>query len=109
MMDRLRRLLSAEPAPQREGPDPAVPHTLVLYQFAACPYCQRVLRRLPDLGLEVQLRDTARDRAAAADLRAATGGSQVPCLFIDGVPMLESADILDFLEAHAAARRAAAR
>lgn len=105
MFDRLRRMMS--PEPDRSAPDPAAPHQLVLYQFAGCPYCQRVLRRLPELGLQVELRDTLHDREAAAALRAATGRSQVPCLFIDGAPMFESADIIDFLEAHAAARRTA--
>ena len=104
MFDQVRRWMSSPArAEAPRGPDPAAPHSLVLYQFASCPYCRRVLQRLPALGLEVTLRDTMRDRAAADELRQATGRGQVPCLFIDGEPMFESADIIDFLEAHAAA------
>ena len=104
MFDHLRRWMSGDaPAEAPRGPDPAAPHTLVLYQYASCPYCRRVLQRLPALGLDVTLRDTLRDRAAADELRRVTGRGQVPCLFIDGEPMFESADIIDFLEAHAAA------
>lgn len=85
-------------------PAPDRPRALALYQYATCPYCHRVLRRLPDLGLvdAVKLRDVRADPTAMAELRAATGGSQVPCLFVDGEPLLESADILRWLEAYAA-------
>ena len=33
-------------------------------------------------------------------LLAVGGIDQVPCLFIDGIPMYESLDIIDWLEKH---------
>lgn len=84
-------------------PPPDQPRRFVLYHFDACPYCVKVRRAAARLGLELPLADTRRDPAAARALRAATGGTQVPCLFIDDVPLLESDDIVDYLEAYARA------
>lgn len=83
-------------------PDPDSPRELVLYQYRSCPYCARVLRAVDalDLGEQVQLRDTMREREARQELLQATGTSQVPCLFVDGVPFHESADIVDWLQAY---------
>lgn len=78
----------------------------MLYKYDACPFCQRVQRELPALGLPVELQDTRQDREAAQRLRALTGGTQVPCLVIDGEPLLESLDILAWLRAHAEQRPA---
>lgn len=85
------------PAPDRD-------RALALFEYPSCPYCQRVMRRLGPLGLTdaVKLRDVHADQGAMAELVAATGRTQVPCLVIDGVPLLESADIVDWLEAYAA-------
>lgn len=88
-------------------PSPGLPRALVLYKYDACPYCFRVMRGLARLGLSVPMRDTRQDPSARAELVAATGGTQVPCLFIDGQPLLESADILAWLEAYATAGGAA--
>lgn len=85
-------------------PSPDQPRTLLLYKYDACPYCQRVLRRLPGLDVKLTLRDTMMDASARDELVDATGRTQVPCLFVDGVPLLESLDILAWLEAYAKAR-----
>jgi glutaredoxin len=85
-------------------PDPVPPRALRLYHFDACPYCVKVRRAAARLGVDLPLADTRQDPAALRALREATGGTQVPCLFIDGVPLLESDDIVDWLEAYAKAR-----
>lgn len=95
----------AAPLPAPSAP-PGVPtpdqdRRLVLYKFDSCPYCRRVFRSIEQLGLEVPMRDTRKEREAVTELRALTGGGQVPCLVIDGVPLLESSDIVDWLEAYA--------
>lgn len=84
-------------------PSPDQPRDLVLYKYDSCPYCQRVQSRIDALGLgdRVKLRDTLMEPAARAELLQATGRTQVPCLFIDGEPLFESADINAWLEAHA--------
>jgi len=73
---------------------------LELYKFDACPYCQTVFRVIERLGVPVRYRDILRDDAAARTLREVGGQDQVPCLFVDGKPRYESADIAAFLEQH---------
>ncbi|MCP4808130.1 MAG: hypothetical protein GY913_31260 [Proteobacteria bacterium] len=51
------------------------------------------MRHAEELGLELEMRDTRSEDGARDELREKTGGTQVPCLFIDGVALLESADI----------------
>lgn len=90
--------------PEPHGPPaPGEAHELVLYKFDACPYCRRVQRTIDELGLDVQMRDTRRDRAARQEHVQRTGRTQVPCLYIDGEPLFESSDINAWLRAHAAA------
>ena len=116
--DRLRRLLKPEPqrptvpeALQRTSPaaeavsaQPAErpSHELILYKFDSCPFCRRVARVIDDLDLEdiIELRDTRREPQWRSDLIKRTGRAQVPCLFIDGVAMFESADISDWLRSN---------
>ncbi|OHV10583.1 glutaredoxin family protein [Kushneria phosphatilytica] len=75
---------------------------LVLYQFPACPFCQRVLRQIEQLDLDIELRDTRRDPEARQELQQGGGRTMVPCLRItkdDGSVewMYESEDINRFL------------
>lgn len=71
---------------------------LELYKKDNCPYCQLVYRALSRLDLRVRMRDIRHDAAAVDDLLRRGGKRQVPCLFIDGKPLYESADIIDFLD-----------
>jgi glutaredoxin 3 len=82
-------------------PAPDRTRELALYKYDACPFCQRVMRRIDQLGLEVEERDTMLTPKHRQDLREATGRTQVPCLFVDGEPLFESADINAWLEAYA--------
>jgi len=67
---------------------------LELFKFDSCPFCVRVLRTVQELGIEgIRLRDTRREPDANSELRQRGGKVQVPCLFIDGEPLYESADI----------------
>ncbi len=83
-------------------PSPEQPRRLALYKYDSCPFCVRVLRRLGQLDLQVELRDTRRDPQHRRYLQEQTGRTQVPCLFIDEQPLFESADIIAWLEAYAA-------
>lgn len=76
-------------------------HTLALYKYNSCPYCMRVLRVIEDLGVEVEMRDIMADRSHRDSLREQTGRTSVPCLYIDGEPLFESADIVAWLRAYA--------
>jgi len=110
-----KRLLGGRSAARRPSPPPPRPHRppntdtppatgapdLLLYKFDSCPFCRRVARVIDDLDLDIATRDTRKEDGARAELRQRTGRTQVPCLFIDGEPLFESADIADWLRANA--------
>lgn len=83
-----------------DAPSPDEHHTLALYKYDACPFCQRVLRAVSRLEIDVEMRDTMREPRHRSDLRNKTGRTTVPCLYIDGEPMFESRDIVAWLEAY---------
>ena len=102
-------LLGGGTGGDERAPSPDVERELVLYKYNSCPYCQRVLRALRGMEdvVQVEFRDTMRDPGARSALIQATGRTTVPCLFIDGEPLFESADIVRWLNRYAEARRAA--
>lgn len=71
---------------------------LELFKFDSCPYCVRVMARIKALGVQVRYRDTMKEPGAEDELVRRGGDDQVPCLFIDGQPMYESADIVAWLD-----------
>ena len=74
---------------------------LELYMFDTCPFCRRVLNYLDESGrTDVELHNIHKNEADRQRLIDVGGVEQVPCLFIDGVPMYESLDIIDWLKAH---------
>lgn len=74
---------------------------LELYKMDHCPYCQKVLRHLQSSGrTDVVLRDILESEENEQRLIRDGGKRQVPCLFIDGVPLYESGDIVTWLEQH---------
>ncbi len=72
--------------------------TLVLYQFDQCPFCVRVTSYLRRRGIVVPIQNTMTDRGARQELIEIGGSSQVPCLIIDGDPLYESEDIIDWFD-----------
>ena len=73
---------------------------LELFVMAGCPYCIRVLDYMRAAGIEMPVHDIYADPQAFARLMEVGGKKQTPCLFIDGVAMYESADIIDYLRKH---------
>ena len=74
---------------------------LELYMFDTCPYCRRVLNYLAESGrTDVELHNIHKNVEDRRRLIEVGGMEQVPCLFIDGDPMYESLDIIDWLKAH---------
>lgn len=77
---------------------------LTLYQRPTCPFCMRVFIALARLDLPVERRNITTDTQARNELIEGGGRQQVPCLRIQdegGTRWLyESADIIDYLEAH---------
>lgn len=74
----------------------------VLYYKPTCPYCRKVLAYMQDQDIEMEMRNTM-EPGVIDDLMALTGKTQVPCLVIDGTPMLESDDIIMYLHGLVAA------
>jgi len=72
---------------------------LILYHYDGCYVCGKVHRTINSLGIQdnIQLKNTMQTAAYRSELRALTGRTQVPCLVIDGKPMLESNDIIAYL------------
>lgn len=75
---------------------------LELYHRWKCPYSAKVRAEIGKLEVEeqIQFHEIGEDEKAAETLRQLTGKTQVPCLVIDGKPMLESDDIVQWLEDH---------
>jgi len=71
---------------------------LVLYHFMGCPYCQRVRDYLSKEGITVPMKDTHENPAFRDELIKIGGKSQVPCLVIDGKPLYESLDIIEWFK-----------
>lgn len=71
---------------------------LELYYFDSCPYCQRVLKVIRDLKIKVVYKDISYNIEDMQKLLQITGRRTVPCLFIDGDPMHESLDIMNWLQ-----------
>ncbi len=72
---------------------------LELYHMEQCPYCRKVRNFIEKNNLKSKIKyfDIIEDGAAAERLMEMTNDEQVPCLVIDGKPMLESDDIIQWL------------
>ena len=73
---------------------------LELYHFESCPYCVKVRNYIDRAGIRSKITyyDTRKDSQAEDRLMKMNGDDQVPCLVIDGKPMLESDDIIEWLK-----------
>jgi glutathione S-transferase len=74
---------------------------IILYRLQACPYCERVVRVLDDLGLDYHSRFVEPMHAERNVVKRLTGKRTVPAIVDDqtGVTMSESANIVDYLRA----------
>lgn len=70
---------------------------LQLYIRYYCPYCVKVLRFMERAGIEVPLHDITASEQDRLFLVREGGKQQVPCLFVDGVAMYESDDIIEWM------------
>lgn len=76
---------------------------LLLYQFAACPFCVKVRRAVKRQSLKIQTRDAKGCEISRAELLEGGGKIKVPCLKIEDDAgniqwMYESADIINYLQ-----------
>lgn len=75
---------------------------LQLYHRWRCPYSARVRDAITAQGIEsrIEMIELGEVEGAEGRLEELTGRTQVPCLVVDGKPMLESADIVRWLGAN---------
>lgn len=76
-------------------------HELELFMKPTCPYCVKVMNFMSENNITIPLRDIVADESAAETLVSVGGKRQVPCLFIDGKPLYESGDIIEWLRDNA--------
>ncbi|NGX51120.1 MAG: hypothetical protein K1060chlam2_00977 [Chlamydiae bacterium] len=70
---------------------------LLLYYTPTSPPSQEVLNFLKEIDKEIPLKNVEDDPKANDELLHLGGKAQVPCLFIDGMPLYEAEVIIDWL------------
>ena len=74
---------------------------LKLYMFDTCPFCRRVINEIEAQGrTDIEFKNIRKSEADREALMETGGKSQVPCLVIDGKPLYESMDIIEWLKAN---------
>jgi len=73
-------------------------YQVVLYIRPKCPYCIKVMRALQSINKTIPIKDIGQDHAAREELIQVGGKKQVPCLFINGKPLYESDQIINWLK-----------
>lgn len=75
---------------------------LELYYREDCPYSKKVRGFIAEKGLKskIKFHDVDEDAASLRDLEVMNHDEQVPCLVIDGEPMLETDEIIEWLDEH---------
>lgn len=74
--------------------------SLMLYYSPRCPYSQKVLSYLNEIGKSVPMKDVSKSAAAKEELIRLGGKPQVPCLLIDDKPLYEADAIVTWLSEH---------
>lgn len=70
---------------------------LELYVRTDCSYCTKVLRFMNAADITIPIHNVSYDPFALETLIDLTDKTQVPCLVIDGQPLLESDRIIEWL------------
>ena len=93
------KLIKSPKKPESPVSSTDIGSELILYGRPSCPYCVRVDRVIEELDIEDKItrRLTNHGSEWRTDLLNRTGSTQVPCLFINGQPMFESLDIIDWM------------
>lgn len=80
-----------------------------LYRLEGCPYCERVVDRLDELGLEFESIWVEGMHSRRNEVKRVSGQRAVPVLVDErkGITMAESERILEYLETSAAADQSA--
>ena len=71
---------------------------LILYVSEYCWFCKKVEAFMQENNISLEKRDTMENPNFRQELLEVGGKTQVPCLFIDGKPLYESDDIIDYMK-----------
>ena len=71
---------------------------LKFYYMEGCPYCNKVRNYMKENEISVEMVDIHADPKNAQDLISLGGNDQVPMLLIDGEPLYESDDIIEWFK-----------
>lgn len=73
---------------------------LDLYYFDQCPFCAMVVSKIKALELtsKINFKNVLENPEYKKFHKETTGKNTVPCLYINGKPMFESMDIMDWLD-----------
>ena len=71
---------------------------LELYYFEGCPFCRKVINFIEAQNIQMTYKNIHEEGAARDELMKIGGKSQVPCMFVDGKPLYESNDIIEWLK-----------
>jgi glutaredoxin 3 len=74
---------------------------LSYFYFESCPFRRMVNQVIEQLNIKVEYCNIHADEKAFELLHKTTGKTMVPCLFIDGKALFESADIVAWLKDNA--------
>lgn len=69
----------------------------ILYYKENCPFSNRVTRYMENLGVTCEMKNTLLGNNAD-ELMEIGGKTQVPCMVIDGKPLYESMDIINYIK-----------
>jgi len=74
--------------------------TITLYRLQACPFCERVVRKLDEYGLDYRSRFVEPMHSDRNVVKRLSGKRTVPAIVDEdtGVTMSESANIVDYIE-----------
>ncbi|QCC51070.1 glutaredoxin family protein [Halapricum salinum] len=74
--------------------------SITLYRLQACPFCERVVRTLDDLGLDYRSRFVEPMHSDRNVVKRLTGKRTVPAIVDEntGVTMSESAAIVEYIQ-----------
>jgi glutathione S-transferase len=73
---------------------------LTLYRLHACPYCERIVRKLQEYDLDYQSRYVTPEHSTRNVVKRVSGSRTVPALIdrTTGLTMSESANIVKYLD-----------
>lgn len=69
-----------------------------LFYRPTCGYCIKVLRFASENNMSIPLRDVSQNSKNREELITIAGKTQVPCLVVNGEPLHESDDIIEWLK-----------